>query len=105
MYLKLPPSYQQGVARGVNEKLAQQYFGPYEIIKRVGFGGVSIRFALSSTIHLVFNVSQPQKTFGDRTVSNCLTSALTDDKEVVMEPLAIVGVCRNSHVDREVWIA
>ena len=65
VYLKISPM--KGVMRfGRKGKLSPRYFGPYEILQRVG--EVSDELALSAElacVHLVFHVSMLKKCLGD----------------------------------------
>jgi hypothetical protein len=58
VYLKLQPYIQRSLATRANPKLAFRYFGPFQVLQRVG--GTSYKLALpeSCKIHLVIHVSQ-----------------------------------------------
>jgi len=64
VYLKLQPYRQTSVAFRSSMKLAPRFFGPYQVIAKVG--SVSYRLALpsDSQIHNVFHVSLLRKYFG-----------------------------------------
>jgi hypothetical protein len=64
VYLKLQPYRQTSVAFRSSMKLAPRFFGPYQVIAKVG--SVSYRLALpsDSQIHNVFHVSLLCKYFG-----------------------------------------
>jgi hypothetical protein len=64
VYLKLRPYVQSSLAPRSHHKLLFKYYGPYEVLERVGL--VAYRLALpdSSKIHPVIHVSQLKKAVG-----------------------------------------
>lgn len=58
VFLKLQPYVQRSVTTRTNQKLAFKYFGPYKILQRVGAMAYKLQLPDSSTVHLVFHVSQ-----------------------------------------------
>jgi hypothetical protein len=77
VFLKLQPYIQSSVAPRAHHKLLFKYYGPYQVLERVG--KVAYRLALpeSSRIHPVIHVSQLKKAVGaDVQVQQCLPSPL-----------------------------
>jgi hypothetical protein len=58
VYLKLQPYIQSSVATRANHKLSYKYFGPYEVLQKVGAVAYRLRLPESSSVHPVFHVSQ-----------------------------------------------
>ena len=104
VYLKLRPYRQRSLARRRNEKLAPRYFGPYEVLARIGAVAYKLKLPPSSAIHPVFHVSQLRRAIGDQAHSSSLPPTLTDDNEVVLEPATVEGVRQGAAGDREVLI-
>ncbi|XP_020684289.1 uncharacterized protein LOC110100909 [Dendrobium catenatum] len=92
VFLKLRPYRQKTVANRRNEKLAPRYFEPYEVLKNIGAVTYWLKLAPTATIHSVFHVSQLRKVIGDYTANPELPATLTEDLEVVMKPLELMGV-------------
>ncbi|CAM9002969.1 unnamed protein product [Rhodiola kirilowii] len=58
VYVRLQQGKQITVARRDNYKLAPKYYGPYEIIQRIGMVAYKLKMPRESQIHPVFHVSQ-----------------------------------------------
>lgn len=80
------------MARRPNEKLAPRYFGPFEVLERIGRVAYRLRLPDSARIHDVFHISQLKKAVGNHLVLPKLSSTLTADMEVLLEPAQIEGV-------------
>lgn len=59
--MKLQPYAQTSVAKRANHKLSFKYFGPYEILARVGKVAYKLRLPDNSQVHPVLHVSQLKK--------------------------------------------
>jgi len=57
VYVKLRPYRQLSVARRINQKLAPRFFGPFEIVERIGPVAYRLQLPPSSKVHPVFHVS------------------------------------------------
>ena len=80
------------MARWRNEKLAPRYFGPFEILERIGQVAYRLKLPDTARIHAVFHVSQLRKAIGERVASAQLPATLTDDMEVLLQPGQVEGV-------------
>jgi hypothetical protein len=61
VFLKLQPYLQFSLAPHVNQKLSFKFFGPFEVLQRVGTVAYMLKLPSSSTIHHVFHASQLKK--------------------------------------------
>ena len=76
VFLKVQPYVQSSLARRANQKLAFWFFGPYQILERIGAAAYKLALPSSSSIHPVFHVSQLKVSHGKLPVSNALPDDL-----------------------------
>lgn len=87
VYLKLQPYIQSSIATRSNNKLFIKFFGPYQIVERIGAVAYRLQLPPASAIHPVIHVSQLKRSVG-RNVS--LSSHLPQEEVPVQIPLQIL---------------
>ena len=85
------PYRQLSLARRANEKLAPRFYGSFPILQRVGQVAYKLQLPASSTIHLVFHISQLRPTIGNVPPSLDLPNHLPVDLELLVEPKEVLG--------------
>ncbi|XP_020672414.1 uncharacterized protein LOC110092272 [Dendrobium catenatum] len=104
VYLKLRPYRQRTLAHRRNEKLSPHYLGPYKIVECIGVVTYLLHLPPSSTIHPMFHVSQLLRVVGEDISFFALPPTLTDNMEVLLEPLEVEGVHQEITRNKEVLI-
>jgi hypothetical protein len=86
--------------RQAHQKLASQFFGPYQILERVG--AVAYKLALPDTarVHPVFHVSLLKKQLGDRSRITTHLPPFSTDNTPVLQPLLVKNYRWVKHGDK-----
>jgi transposase InsO family protein len=88
VYLKLQPYVQTSVAKQGTRKLAFRYYGPFQVLQRVGKVAYKLALPETSQIHPVIHVSQLKRAIGPSTpVQPVLPEVLQEH----IEPDMILG--------------
>jgi len=61
VYLKLQPYQMKSLTTQINQKLSLRYYGPFEVLARMGKVAYKLQLSQESKIHLVFHVSLLEK--------------------------------------------
>lgn len=79
VYVKLQPYKQSSVATRPYPKLATKYYGPYQIIKKIGMVAYKLQLPATSKIHATFHVSLLKKHYGPSPIATDDTLPQTFD--------------------------
>ncbi|KAH0663643.1 hypothetical protein KY285_028630 [Solanum tuberosum] len=90
VYVKLQPYKQVSLKAHTFQKLAAMFFGPFQIIARVGSVAYTLDFPPNAKVHPTFHISQLKKKLGDHTASVVLPLVRSDDGHVLLAPEAIL---------------
>lgn len=91
VFLKLRPHRQHSVIKRINQKLAARFYGPFQIIAKVGEVAYKLKLPDQSKIHPVFHVSLLKKAVGDFDVQGDLPKELELAAEDDHYPERVLG--------------
>lgn len=97
VFLKLRPYRQHSVTRRVCQKLDAKYYGPFEVLGKIGQAAYRLHLPPGSKIHPVFHVSQLKPVLGQNAQVNPLPTVFSDDDELVVTPAAILDTRYNDN--------
>ncbi|XP_024195599.1 uncharacterized protein LOC112198707 [Rosa chinensis] len=90
VYLKLQPYRQHTVHKEEFHKLSQMYYGPFEVLERVGKVAYRLKLPPTARIHNVFHVSLLKKKLGDCVTVEPHLPPVSDPANPKWEPVAIL---------------
>ncbi|KAL4576939.1 hypothetical protein LXL04_013040 [Taraxacum kok-saghyz] len=105
VYVKLKPYRQMSVTSRVHQKLAARFFGPFQIVAKIGPVAYKLDLPPTSRIHPVFHVSLLKKAV-QTVVEQGLPPELETDENDLVLPVAILKrrTVGNQDVEVEQWL-
>ncbi|PNX96484.1 Ty3/gypsy retrotransposon protein [Trifolium pratense] len=89
--VKLQPYRQQSVALRKNQKLGMRYFGPFEVIAKVGEVAYKLKLPEHAKIHPVFHVSQLKPFKGDNQEQYMPLPLSMTDTGPMIQPVSVLA--------------
>ncbi|XP_033513828.1 uncharacterized protein [Nicotiana tomentosiformis] len=90
VYLKLQSYRQTSIALRKNLKLSSKYYGPYQILARIGQVAYKLKLPPDSKVHPVFHVSLLKKKVGNMVVVQTVLPSTSEDGQFLVKPVAIL---------------
>lgn len=90
VYLKLQPYRQTSIAFRHSLKLSPCFYGPFEIVEKVGSVAYRLRLREDAKIHNVFHVSLLRKHLGARPPPTSTLPPVTDESIILRVPERIL---------------
>lgn len=82
VFVKLQPYVQTSLVSRANQKLSFRFFGPYQILSKIGSTAYKLDLPDSSTVHPVFHVSQLKQFIQPPTQVSSIIPVLSDPFQV-----------------------
>ncbi|GJR78796.1 retrotransposable element Tf2 [Tanacetum coccineum] len=89
VYLKLQPHRQVTMRGSKQNKFSPKYYGPFQVLKKIGQVAYELQLPAQAQIHNVFHVSQLKKCRGTMTIVGDLP-AINNEGVIAVEPIAIL---------------
>ncbi|GJR90373.1 ty3-gypsy retrotransposon protein [Tanacetum coccineum] len=105
--VKLQPYRQLTLARRLSHKFLKRYYGPYEILERIGKVAYRLALPVTSKIHPVFHVSILKPFLGSKSEAVAEIPGESDEGFVVDQPLSVCGsrfVLRDGSLVKQVLV-
>ncbi|WVZ14756.1 hypothetical protein V8G54_012322 [Vigna mungo] len=91
VFLKLRPHMQKSVLSRINAKLSARYYGPFEIIDRMGTVAYRLKLPETTRIHPVFHVFLLKKAVGNYKMQSELPTGLGGDGVDTWVPFTVLA--------------
>jgi hypothetical protein len=72
-----------------DNKLSAKYYGPYNVLQKIGTMAYKLKLPASSRVHPVFNVSCLKKVIGDKIQVQTIFPELDEEGKIILDPEAI----------------
>ena len=76
-----------------NNKLSPKYYGPYQIMQKIGSVAYKLELPPTTKIHPVFHVSCLKKVIGQNICTQTILPELDEEGRIILEPKCILQTC------------
>ncbi|PNX76538.1 hypothetical protein L195_g032490, partial [Trifolium pratense] len=104
VYLKIQPYKLQKLAKRFNQKLSPRYYGPFEILQKIGAVAYKLQLPDDSRVHPVFHVSLLKKALAPNIEPQPLPSCMNESWQLEPEPEETLDTRRNDTGEMEVLV-
>ena len=87
VHLKLQPYQQHSIFRRAHQKLASKYFGPFQVMAKVGVAAYRLALPVDSKIHPVFHVSLLKRKVGNTSNVTSILPPYSEEHVPMLETL------------------
>ena len=104
VYLKIQPYKLKSLAKRQNQKLSPHFYGPFEVLERVGPAAYMLLLPQGTSIHPVFHVSLLKRCVSPSASSQPLPKYLSEDWELKVSPEEIIATRVNDAGQEELLV-
>jgi hypothetical protein len=104
VFLKLRSHRQNSVATRIVAKLAARYYGPFQVIERIGTVAYKLKLPEGARVHPVFHVSLLKKAIGDYQAEKELPPDLAEDYDELFKPESVLATRMKGQGTQQVLI-
>ncbi|XP_071926078.1 uncharacterized protein [Coffea arabica] len=106
VYLTLQPYRQMSMELRGNTKLSAKYFGPYQVVQKIGRVAYKLKLLEGSKIHHMFHVSLLKKKIGNNATPALQLPNLDGKSHLRVEPAAILDhkIIKRRNVAAVQWL-
>ncbi|KAI5416307.1 hypothetical protein KIW84_041381 [Lathyrus oleraceus] len=104
VFLKIQPYKMKSLAKRLNQKLSPRFYGPYEIVKRVGEVAYQLKLPDDTRVYPVFHVSLLKKAISASAEPQPLPDCMNEDWYLEPVPEKGMDYRRNDQGDWEVLV-
>jgi ribosomal protein L21E len=90
VFLRLRPYHQMSVSLRHNLKLSPRYYGPFQVVQKIGSVAYKLDLPSSSRIYPIFHVSHLKRKLGDKVTPLPDLPVLTSEGPLAPEPEAVL---------------
>ena len=92
MFLKVRPFRRASLRDGKDHKLSAKFYGPFEVLARVGKRAFKLHLPEGSKVHPVFHISQLKKVVGNHEVTTEFPESIELPVLPMLEPEQILAL-------------
>ncbi|KAI5408711.1 hypothetical protein KIW84_054516 [Lathyrus oleraceus] len=104
VFVKIQPYKMKKLAKRLNQKLSPRYYGPYEVIQRIGVVAYKLKFPEGSKVHPVFHASLLIKAVIPVVEPQPLPSCMNEEWQLEPMPEKVISDRRNKQGELEVLV-
>lgn len=104
VFLKIQPYKMKKLAKRVNQKLSPRYYGPYEILQKIGAVAYKLKLPEDTRVQPVFHASLLKRAITPSLEPQPLPACMNEEWHLEPTPEKIIEARRNEQGELEVLV-